>query len=211
MNLMNRFPRGFFPHLAWVFAFVATCCAASALFAKAKFNKVLSIGSEAPAWADLPGVDGKKHGLADLKDARAVVVVFTCNHCPVAKMYEERLLAFAKRYREQKVEVVAINVNRIPADSLEKMKERSAAKEYPFAYLYDESQESARSYGATVTPHFFLLDGKRKVAYMGAFDDKFDAEKVEKPYLENAVEALLAGEEPKVKESLQRGCGILYE
>jgi peroxiredoxin len=181
------------------------------LAAKAKFNKVLDVGSAAPAWKDLPGVDGKTHSLADFEKARALVVVFTCNHCPVAKMYEERLLAFASKYQEAGVQIVAINVNRIPADSLEKMKERAADKKYPFPYLYDESQESARSYGATVTPHFFLLDGERKIAYMGAFDDNFDSAKVEKPYLVNAVEAVLAGKPPAIRESLQRGCGIEYE
>jgi len=197
-----------FAGIAAIFVLSFACVA---LPAKAKFNKVLSIGSPAPAWADLPGVDDKKHGLDDLKDANAVVVVFTCNHCPFAKLYEDRLLEFAKKYREQKVEVVAISVNKNPADGLEKMKERATAKEYPFPYLYDESQETGRAFGATVTPHFFLLDGQRKIAYMGAFDDNADIDKVQKRFLVNAVDAVLAGKEPPVKESLQRGCEIPYE
>ena len=184
---------------------------AAALAGKAKFNKVLNIGDPAPEWGELPGVDGKRHALADYRDAKALVVVFICNHCPVAKSYEERLIAFSKKY-DQRVQVVAISVSRNPADGLEKMKARAAERELPFPYLYDESQKSGRSYGATATPHFFLLDGERKIAYMGAFDDStFDAEKAEKRYLVDAVEAVLAGKEPKVKESLQRGCAIEYE
>lgn len=178
---------------------------------KAKFNKVLNVGDKAPEWSDLPGIDGKPHSLADYQEAKAVVVVFTCNHCPVAKAYEERVAEFAKKY-EREVQVVAISVSRNPADGLAKMKARAAEKEFPFPYLFDETQKSGRSYGATVTPHFFLLDGERKIAYMGAFDDNiFEPEKAEKHYLADAVEAMLAGHEPKVKESLQRGCPIEYE
>ncbi|HLJ11753.1 MAG TPA: thioredoxin family protein [Planctomycetaceae bacterium] len=177
---------------------------------KAKFNKVLSIGDAAPDWTGLPGTDGKKHSLNDYRDAKAVVVVFTCNHCPVAKMYEERLIDFAGRY-ENKVQVVAISVSHIPADRLDKMKARAAEKGFEFPYLYDESQQIGRRYGATATPHFFLLDAERRIAYMGAFDDNFDEMKVEKHYLIDAVDALLAGKTPKVRESLQRGCAIEYE
>ncbi len=178
--------------------------------AKAKFNKVLSIGDAAPDWADLPGVDDKSHSLADYREAKVMVVVFTCNHCPVATMYEERLMEFAREF-EKKVQVVAISVSHNGADGLARMKTRAAEKGFPFPYLYDESQKSARSYGATVTPHFFVLDRDRKIAYMGAFDDNFDRDKVEKHYLADAVEALLAGNEPRAKESLQRGCAIEYE
>jgi len=178
--------------------------------ARSKFNKVVSIGDAAPDWADLSGVDDRTHSLADYREVKLVVVVFTCNHCPVAKMYEERLMEFARKY-EKKVQVVAISVSRNGADGLAKMKTRAAEKGFPFPYVYDESQKSARSYGATATPHFFVLDHDRKIAYMGAFDDNFDRDKVAKHYLADAVEALLAGNEPRVKESLQRGCAIEYE
>jgi peroxiredoxin len=178
--------------------------------AKTKFNKVVSVGDAAPDWADLPGVDDKTHSLADYREAKVVVVVFTCNHCPVATMYEERLMEFARKY-EQKVQVVAISVSHNGADGLAKMKARASEKGFPYPYLYDESQKSARRYGATVTPHFFVLDGNRKIAYMGAFDDNFERDKIEKHYLAGAVEAVLAGKEPPVKESLQRGCAIDYE
>ncbi len=178
--------------------------------AKAKFNKVVVVGEKSPDWNELPGVDGERHGLGDYSEAKAVVVVFTCNHCPVAKMYEDRLIELSRKYGKQ-VQVVAICVSHVAADRLDKMKIRAKEKEFPFAYLYDESQESARRFGATVTPHFFLLDGTRKIAYMGAFDDNFDVEKVEKHYLVDALEALLDEKEPRVKESLQRGCAIGYE
>lgn len=179
-------------------------------FAKSKFNKVLDIGDAAPDWKDLPGVDGKKHSLADYDEADLVVIVFAGNLCPMTKSYEERLTAFAKTYAERKVQVIAINVNPGEVDSLEKMKTRAAESKYSFPYLRDDSQKSARAYGATVTPHFFLLDRQRKIAYMGAFDNELDPAKADKPYLVDAVEALLAGKPPRTKESLQRGCPIGY-
>lgn len=177
---------------------------------KPKFNKVVSIGDPAPEWADLPGIDGKRHSLADYREAQAVVVVFTCNHCPVAKMYEDRLLEFSRKYKN-KVQVLAICVSHNDADSLDKMKTRAVEKGFPFPYLYDETQKTARNLGATVTPHFFLLDSQRRIAYMGAFDDSREPEDVEKHYLVDAVDSVLACEEPRIKESLQRGCAIDYE
>ena len=108
--------------------------------------------------------------------------------------------------------MIAISVSRNGADRLDKMKSRASDKKFPFPYLYDESQQSGRAYGATATPHFFVLDSDRKIAYMGAFDDNiFDPEKVEKHFLVDAVDAVLAGNEPQVKETLQRGCAIDYE
>jgi peroxiredoxin len=178
---------------------------------KAKFNRVLNIGDKAPDWSDLPGVDGKKHSLDEYREAKAVVIVFTCNRCPVSKQYAERLAAFVKKYGKE-VQVVAISVSLHGADRLNQMVVRAAEKPFPYPYLYDESQFTGRTYGATATPQFFLLDGERRIAYMGAFDDNYaDAEKVEKHYLNDAVEAMLAGKEPATKESLARGCAIEYE
>lgn len=178
---------------------------------KAKFNKVLDIGDQAPDWKDLPGTDDKSHRLAEFREAEVLVVVFTCNHCPVAKQYEGRLIEFAKKY-EKRVQVVGISVSQNDADRLEKMKTRAAEAGFAFPYLRDESQQTGRAYGATVTPHFFVLDRDRKVAYMGAFDDNiFEPQKVEKHYVVDAVDAVLAGKEPRVRESLQRGCAIQYD
>jgi thiol-disulfide isomerase/thioredoxin len=199
--------------LGSLFVFVAIVVAAASLAdaGKSKFNRKLSIGDAAPVWKDLLGVDDKRHSLADHADARLVVLVFTGNRCPVSKIYDDRLLAFARQYAEKQVEVVAINVDRGEANVMKAMKARAADRMYPFSYLHDGTQESARSYGATVTPHFFVLDADRKIAYMGAFDDHITLSKVEKTYLRDAVEALLAGKAPRVSETLQRGCEIAYD
>ena len=124
----------------------------------------------APAWIDLPGTDGKKHSLADLKDKPVVVVVFTCNSCPVGRTYEDRIIEFAKKHAapDSKVALVAINVNTIEEDRLPKMQERAKEKGFPFLYLFDESQRIARDFGAMYTPEFFVIDKDRKIAYMGA-------------------------------------------
>jgi peroxiredoxin len=171
----------------------------------------IEVGAKGPAWIDLEGVDGERHSLADLEKAKAVVVVFTCNHCPVAKAYEERLIQLQKDYADQGVEVVAINVNNGKADKLPAMKERAKEKEFTFAYLYDPSQEIGREYGATVTPHAFLLDGERNVAYVGAIDDSMKADKAKEHYLRDALDAVLAGKAPETASTPPAGCGIQYE
>lgn len=174
-----------------------------------EFNTVLNIGDAAPAWKNLPGVDGKEHSLDELQEKKLVVVVFTCNSCPVATDYEDRIIAFAKKYAEQ-VAVVAINVNRIPEDGLAKMKARAEQKKFPFAYLFDESQKIAKDYGATFTPEFFLLGPDRKIVYMGGMDDNSNPALVKTNYLEPAVEAALAGNKPAKQEAVARGCRIRY-
>ncbi len=173
-----------------------------------EFNSVRNIGDAAPAWKNLPGTDGRQHSFEELK-ARVVVVVFTCNSCPVAQDYEDRIVAFAKKHADE-VAVVAINVNRIPEDSLAKMKERADEKSYPFLYLFDETQQIAKDYGATFTPEFFVLDGDRKIVYMGGMDDNSDASQVKNEYLEPAVAAVLAGKPPATQEAVARGCRIRY-
>lgn len=177
----------------------------------AKFNRVLDVGDAAPAWRDLPGIDGKKHSLADQKESPLVVVIFLRNNCPVAQTYEARIRQLTKDYAERGVAVVAINVSRRPGESLEDMRERARQQEFNFTYLRDESQQTARDYGATVTPHAFILDRERKIAYMGAIDDSNDPEHVEEPFVRHALDALLTGEEIEVEETLQRGCAIDFE
>ncbi len=178
-----------------------------------KFNPDRNIGDDAPAWKDLPGVDGKKHSLADLKEKEAVVIVFTCNSCPYAVEYEDRLIAFTKKYagEKSKTAVVAINVNKVKEDLLPKMKERAKKKEFPFPYLFDESQQIARDYGALWTPEFFVLNKQRKIVYMGAMDDSTDASKVKQKYVEAAVKAVLAGEKPATEETVAVGCRVRLE
>ena len=177
-----------------------------------QFNSALSIGDDAPAWTDLPGTDGKKHALADLSEKDVVVVVFTCNSCPAAESYEDRIIAFAKKYcgANDKVALVAINVNTVPEDRLEPMTERAKEKGFTFPYLYDESQKIGKKYGAGFTPEFFVMNKARKIVYIGAMDDRSPPNVVKNTYLESAVQAALKGEKPSVAETQARGCKVRY-
>jgi peroxiredoxin len=140
-----------------------------------------------------------------------VAVVFTCNSCPIAVDYEERLKQLVEDYQDAGVTLVAINVNNVERDRLPAMKERAEQQGFNFAYIYDPSQQIARDYAATVTPHVFLLDGERKVVYMGAIDDSRNPENVTKHHLRDAIDAVLAGEKPAVDTTKQFGCAIIYE
>ena len=176
-----------------------------------EYNPVLDIGDKAPAWKNLPGIDGKKHSLADLKDHDAVVLVFTCNSCPYSVDYEDRIIALTNDLAIRNVAVLAVNVNKVPEDSFKAMKERAVAKEFNFLYLFDETQQIARDYGTTYTPEFFVLDRNRKIAYMGALDDNPEAEKVKKQHVTDAVNAVLTGKKPKVTETVAVGCRVRLE
>jgi peroxiredoxin len=174
-----------------------------------EFNPTLNIGDAAPAWSELPGVDGKQHSLSDLNEKRLVAVVFTCLSCPVAVDYEERIAAFAKRY-ERDVAVVAICVSQAEEDNFESLKEGAEEKKFPFVYLADPSQKIGRAYGASGTPEFFLLSPDRNIVYMGAMDDNSEPAQVKTRYLESAVEAVLAGKTPSAQETYAHGCRIRY-
>ena len=174
-------------------------------------NPVLSIGDPGPAWKDLPGVDGKTHSLADLKQSKAVVLIFTCNSCPYAVAYEQRIIALTKQFATRDVAVVAVNVNKVPEDNFDAMKARAASQSFNFPYLYDETQQIAGDYGATYTPEFFVLDSQRKIAYMGALDDSPAADKVQQQYVAAALTALLDGQHPQVTETVAIGCLIRVE
>jgi peroxiredoxin len=184
-------------------------CAASS--DAGKFNERLSIGDAAPVWKSLPATAGGTHALADLEKSPVVVVAFVCNHCPIASGYESRFKQFVDDYRTRGVAFVAISVSRFPADSFDKMQQRAKERAFNFPYLHDPTQDIGRQYGATCTPHLFVLDRDRKVAYMGAFDDSPPAaDKVEEPYVRLAVDALLAGRPVEIRETRQRGCEIEY-
>jgi peroxiredoxin len=195
---------------ATVLASLLAAAAAPAI--AGKYNDVLSVGDPAPAWKDLVGVDGKTHSLADLADKDVVVVVFTCNSCPVATDYEDRIIAFAKKFagRASKTAVVAINVNTIAEDRLAKMKERAEAKGFDFPYLYDETQKIGKAYGAGFTPEFFVLNRQRQVVYLGGMDDNSNPSAVKMNYLEPAVAAALDGKPPETAEAPAIGCRIRY-
>lgn len=188
------------------------CCLAGSNVMAGEFNQVLNIGDKAPAWQDLPGTDGKKHSLSDLKDKDAVVVVFTCISCPTAVDYEQRINELVKQYGgpEGKVGVVAVCVNQVAADKLDKLKARAEQQKFAFPVLYDETQKIAKDYGAVFTPEFFVLNKERKVVYMGAMDDATDPEKVTKKFVVEALAASLKGDAPTVKETVARGCMVRY-
>ncbi len=155
------------------------------------------VGSKASGF-NLKNVDGNMVSLEDYEDAKGFIVVFTCNHCPMSKKYEERIIALDNKYSEKGFPVIAINPNDKevqPMDSYEEMVKLAAKKEYPFPYLYDETQEVARAYGATRTPHVFILSKKDKelvVEYIGAIDNNSkSADAASEKYVEEAVDALL--------------------
>lgn len=181
--------------------------------AAGEYNPVLNIGDRAPEWKDLPGTDGKQHSLGDLKDKDVVVLFFTCNSCDVATEYEDRIITLAQKYAgpKDRTAFVAVNVNKIPEDSLPEMKKRAAAKQFPYVYLFDESQQLAKAYGATSTPEFFVLDKNRKIAYMGGLDDSSNAKTVKNRFLAEALDAVAAGKKPKTAETVAIGCLIRYE
>jgi peroxiredoxin len=187
--------------------------AAAGTVAAGEYNEVLSVGDAAPAWENLLGTDGQEHALADLADKDVVVVVFTCNSCPVAVDYEDRIIAFAKEHAgaDSSVALVAINCNTIEEDRLPAMQRRAEEKQFPFAYLWDESQQVGRAYGAVFTPEVFVLDRDRNVVYMGALDDNSDASQAKESYLQDAVAATLAGRAPETTETLAHGCRVRYE
>ncbi len=169
----------------------------------------LESGVKAPDFSGV-GVDDKQHALSDYEDAKVLAVVFTCNHCPVAKKYEDRLIALQSDYASKGVQVVALCVNDKDGDRLPGMKKRAAEKGFNFPYIYDETQQSARQYGATCTPHVFLLNPERTVVYQGAIDDSNEPDKVEKQFLRDAIDAVLAGNEVAEPVTRQRGCGIKW-
>ncbi|GAA4823848.1 thioredoxin family protein [Algivirga pacifica] len=163
----------------------------------------------------LPNIDGQEYSLESLEDNKGVILIFTCNHCPYAKAYEERIIALDKMYKEKGYPVVAINPNDPevqPEDSFEKMKERAAEKGFTFPYLLDEKQEVYPVYGATKTPHVFVLEKVEEeyvVRYVGAIDNNYSsAEQADKHYVQDAVDALLAGEEVPMTFTKAIGCSI---
>ncbi len=165
----------------------------------------------------LKNVDGKLVSLADFKKAKGYIVGFTCNHCPLAQAYEQRIIQLHNKYASKGFPVVAINPNdktRSPEDSYENMVTRAKEKKYPFAYVYDESQEIAKTYGATRTPHVYLLSKTKtgnKVEYIGAIDDNSEEpSQVKETYLSNAIDALLKGKPVTNNTTKAIGCSIKW-
>ncbi len=162
----------------------------------------------------LRNIDGRELAIADVAGAKGTLVVFTCNHCPFANAWEDRIAALGKDYSEQGIGVIAINSNdpaAVPADGYEEMQARAKQKGFGFAYAVDATSGVARAFGATKTPEVFLFDAGGKLAYHGAVDDNSEnAEAVKAHYLKDALEAVLAGKPVALAETKALGCGIKF-
>ena len=186
-------------------------------------HPILALGSPAPDF-ELPGVDGKTHKLSDYAPSPILVVVFTCNHCPIAQMYEQRLGRLAADYKDRGVAVVAIQPNDPKAirideldssdisDSLAEMKLRAEYKHLLYPYLYDgDTQAVTRAYGPQATPHAFIFDRERRLRYEGRFDNSYRIELVKTQDARNAIVAILAHQEVAVKHTGVFGCSTKWQ
>ncbi len=163
----------------------------------------------------LKNVDGSMVSMADYGDAKGFIVIFTCNHCPYSVAYEDRIIDLDNMYRPLGYPVIAVNPNDPdvqPEDSFDKMIERAEEKEFPFPYLFDDGQKIYPQYGATRTPHVYVLEkeqGDLIVRYIGAIDNNYgDADAADEKYVADAVDALLAGSRPEVSSTKAIGCSI---
>ncbi|MEM7298340.1 MAG: thioredoxin family protein [Bacteroidota bacterium] len=167
----------------------------------------------------LPNVDGETVSMGNYADAKGFIVVFTCNTCPYANAYESRVIDLDKKYASKGFPLIAINPNDIskqPGDSMDEMIKRSKEMSYTFPYVRDDSQEVAKAFGATKTPHVYVLnkegDGKFKVEFIGAIDNSpNDKSDVSETYVEDAIDALLSGSKPSVTEKRAIGCTIKWK
>ena len=167
----------------------------------------LALGDAAPPFG-LPGIDGRTHSLAD-HEGTPLAVVFSCCHCPYVVAWEDRLNTLAREY-DGRVALLAVNANHHVGDSWDDMKRRADEKGFVFPFLRDESQETARAYGAARTPEVFLFDRDHRLAYHGAPDSNYaDPERAE-PWLRHAMDAVLAGERPPVGETPPLGCSVKW-
>jgi peroxiredoxin len=186
-------------------------------------HPILALGSPAPDFA-LPGVDGRTHKLSDYASSPILVVVFTCNHCPIAQMYEQRIQQLANDYKNKGVAVVAIQPNDPEAirideldssdisDSLAEMKMRVQYKHLTYPYLYDgETQQVTRAYGPQATPHVFVFDQQRHLRYEGRMDNSYRTELVKTQDARNAIDALLAHKDVAVKHTGTFGCSTKWK
>ncbi|MDD7987366.1 redoxin domain-containing protein [Lentisphaera marina] len=190
------------------------------LFAAPK--PTIAVGAQGPSF-NLKGVDGKMHNMDEYKDSKVLMLAFTCNHCPSAQAYEERLVKLANDYKGKSFQLVAISsaapkgvrINElgfsVEDDSYEDMIVRAKKIQYNFPYLYDgDKQEVSNAYGPRVSPHFFILDENRKVRYQGRFDDDKSGQDIKSHDAINAIDALLEGKEPAVTDTKVNGCSTKW-
>lgn len=157
-------------------------------------------------------VSGKTVSIRDFKEAKGFVIVFTCNTCPVAQKYEDRIIQLAEKLSDVHWPLIAINSNdkgMSPGDAYDKMQARAKTNKYSFPYLHDDSQAIVQAFGATKTPHFYVLDAGKKVKYIGALDDNADNEAgIKNRYVENAIQAIEKNQDPNPSFTRAIGCGI---
>lgn len=173
----------------------------------------LAINAVAPDF-NLPGVDGANYSFKTFSEKSVLVIVFSCNHCPYVKAYEDRMIALQSAFQDKGVLFVAINANETdlhPEDTFEKMVIRAREKKFNFPYLRDDDQKVAEAYGAQYTPEIFLLDAKRQLQYTGKIDDNWqDSNAVKVPFLRDAIVATLAGKPVDPSETHAVGCTIKW-
>lgn len=178
------------------------------------YSNIMNIGTRAP-YFNLLNVDGNYYSLDSFTEAKVLVVIFTCNHCPYAQALEDRIIAIQNDYRSKGVRLVLINPNEdkgYPEDSYEMMKLRSKKKNYPFPYLRDETQEAAKTYHAACTPDPFVFDEERKLVYNGRIDDNWkDAERVTRKDLRNVLDCVLEKKAIPFKPLPAMGCSIKWK
>ncbi|MCB9236086.1 MAG: thioredoxin family protein [Bacteroidia bacterium] len=162
----------------------------------------------------LPSVSGKTISPASFPEARGLVIVFTCNHCPYAVAYEQRLIRFQEKYASLGYPLIAISSNdpaKYPQDNFERMKERAAQRGFNFEYCFDESQQVAHAYQAERTPHAYLLNPDLEIVYQGSIDDNWEHEgSVRERYLENAIAAFDQGNTVETARTTPVGCSIKW-
>lgn len=177
-------------------------------------SESIKLGSPAPDF-ELQSVDGNTYSLSSFAGAKALVVMFICNHCPYVKAIEDRYIALQRDYGEKGVQLVGICANDpsdYPEDLPQNLKRRWQEKEYGFPYLVDETQEVAKAYDAVCTPDLYVYDSEQKLAYHGRLDDSWeDASKVTQQDLREALNALLAGEKPNAEQIPSMGCSIKWK
>lgn len=172
----------------------------------------LALGARAPDF-DLPAVDGKRYSLTSFADKHALVVMFSCNHCPYVKDFEGRMVSIQRDYAAKGVQLVAINSNdekAYPEDSFDAMVKRAKEKGFNFPYLRDQSQKIVEAYGGVCTPHVFAFDSGRVLRYRGRIDDSRDPSKVTSHDLRNALDDLLRGVAVRVPDTKPFGCSIKW-
>ncbi len=206
-----------------VFSLFALLIVSISFGAEKKPINEMKIGDKAPDFK-LPGVDDKTYTLKSFKDSKVLVIIFTCNHCPTAQAYEERMKQLARDYKDKSVAIVAVSPNDPKAvrldelgysdlnDSFEEMKIRAKHAKFNFLYLYDgDTQDMSRAYGPTNTPHVFIFDEERALQYKGAIDDSENPKRVKTRYVLEVIDALLAGKDSPYERSPRvRGCSIKW-